>query len=200
MPRYSILMFCAAAIVACAGCATNYRELDESQARRQFHVPDEVALDTLISPQTSGWFGREGLHIRAVFHFTERQFREYVAALHSRSVWEPVSFKHYTPSEADAYAEDAFRWTPLPLAAFPRPLAHLAAEFDTAIVNGFWYCSLIVTDLGNTGTHSSGTPSTWTTRGIHGLSLPDNESPIITTFGILDADRRMLFVSIGFSG
>jgi hypothetical protein len=193
---------CAISLLFLAGCTTNFRELDESQARRQFHVPDEVRLDTLVSsPKEAGWFGREGLRIRAVFRFSEREFGEYLGKLHSREIWEPVAFRHYSPDGAEQYSADAFRWTPLPLPELPKPLEHLPALFDSTISRGYWFCSVILYLRGDSIPHAGGGYHfEWKTRGIHGTAIPEDQHPVITSFGILDSERRMLFVWLGFSG
>ncbi|MCZ7555984.1 MAG: hypothetical protein M5R41_06230 [Bacteroidia bacterium] len=188
-------------ILLMAGCESN-REQDERQVRRQFHVPDEVRLDTLRgSPETGGWFGREGLRIRAVFQFSEAQFAAYLRSLHDPKVWEPVSFLHYSPDGAEEVSADALRWRRLPLPEFPRPLAHLRGLFDTSITEGWYYCSLVLYLRGDSIVHpGGGYHFEWSTIGRHGTESTDDTHPVITTFGILDTKRRRLYAWIGFSG
>ena len=63
-----------------------------------------------IPETSSGWFGREGLRIRAVFQFTESQFDCYVEQLGDGKVWRPISFLHYAPPGADSSTASAHDW------------------------------------------------------------------------------------------
>ncbi len=184
------------------GCGQNYRELDEQQLRRQFHIPSEVHLDSLASdPETAGWFGREGLRIRAVFQFTELQFDRYLSDMDNREVWSPETFLNYTPDRAESYSASALRWSELPLPDFPGSLAYLNSLFDTTMRQGDWYCSVLVTvPIEQDQSDGGGFQHAWKTLGIHGMELDENQSPTITTFGILDYERRRLCAWIGFSG
>jgi hypothetical protein len=188
-------------LVVGTGCESN-RAQDERQVRRQFHVPEEVLLDTLKGiPETGGWFGREGLRIRAVFQFSEAQFAEYLRRLHDAERWEPVSFLHYSPDRAEEVSANALRWRQLPLPDFPRQLAHLRGLFDSSITEGWYYCSLVLYLRGDSVTHpGGGYHFEWSTIGRHGTEITDTTHPVITTFGILDTKRRRLYAWIGFSG
>ena len=185
------------------GCTTNYRELDETEARRQFHVPAEVPLDTLVShPETGGgWFGREGLRIRAVFRFTERQYQEYLRTLDSRDIWTPVTFQNYSPDRAETYSAASMRWSALPLPNFPLSLSSITTLFDTTLTRGFYFCCVIRYARGDSIPHSGGGYHfEWQAQAVHGTAFPDDQSPVITIFGILDHDTRRLFAWLGFSG
>jgi hypothetical protein len=188
-------------LLAAVGCESN-REQDERQVRRQFHVPDEVRLDTLKgNPETGGWFGREGLRIRAVFQFNEQQFDDYMHRLHDKDIWKAVSFLHYSPDGAEQVSQSAHQWRPLPLPEFPRPLAHLRGLFDASITRGWYYCSLVLYSRGDSIAHpGGGYHFEWGTIGRHGSEIAADDHPTITTFGILDTERRRLYAWIGFSG
>ncbi len=188
-------------LLAAVGCESN-REQDERQVRRQFHVPDEVRLDTLKgSPETGGWFGREGLRIRAVFQFNKQQFDSYMRGLHDTEIWEPVDFLHYSPDGAEEVSADALRWRSLPLPDFPPTLAHLDGLFDTTITRGWYYCSLILYIRGDSIPNpGGGYHFDWGTVGRHATEITADSHPVITTFGILDTERRRLYAWIGFSG
>ncbi len=190
-------------LVIAPSCVENFRQLDEKQVRRQFHLPQEVRLDTLVSrPETSsGWFGREGLRIRAVFQFTGRQFDQYVEQLGDGNVWRPISFLHYVPPGADSSTASSHDWRPLPLPELPPQLAYLRGVFDSTIRDGWWYCNLVLYIRGDSIPHAGGGYHfQWHTRGVHATEVPSHQSPIITTFAILDPRTRRLYAWIGFSG
>jgi hypothetical protein len=200
----NILLFTVAvSATVLSSCETDYRALDEEQLRRQFHLPEEVRLDTLRSSPASGggWFGREGLTIRGVFQFTDAQYRDYRMKLNDLEFWSPMTFLHYSPDGAQRYTAKALSWEPLPLPEFRGALARLATIFDSSIVSGYYYCSLIVTEPGERIEHDGGGYHyAWYNRGIHASELGAEQHPTITTFGILDHKHRRLYAWIGFSG
>ena len=61
---------------------------DESLLREEFDIPKTaVLLSYKASPETSGWFGREGLKIDAVFQFNETDFANYIAEAEKSGSW-----------------------------------------------------------------------------------------------------------------
>ena len=185
------------------GCSQDLRELDERQVRRQFRLPPNVRMDTLVSSPEGpgGWFGREGLRIRAVFRFDDAQFRDYVGALHDRERWQPVSFLHYSPDRAEWSTARAHDWRRLPVEGLPKQLDHVRTLFDSSIAEGYWYCNVLTYERGDSIPHDGGGYHfAWHARGRHGSELRSGHSAVITVFGILDERTRRLFAWIGFSG
>ena len=67
---------------------------DESLLRKEFNIPETaVLLSYKASPETSGWFGREGLKIDIVFQFNETDFANYITEAEKSGSWRalPIS-------------------------------------------------------------------------------------------------------------
>jgi hypothetical protein len=190
-------------LLLASACSQDFRELDERQMRRQFHVPPEVRLDTLLSHPDGpgGWFGREGLRIRAIFQFDEKQFRSYVRGLRDADLWSPVTFLNYSPDRAESSTARAREWRRLPVDGLPPQLAHVRSLFDSSVTAGYWYCNVLTYERGDSIPHGGGGYHyEWHTYGRHGSELLPGQHGVITVFGILDARRRRLSAWIGFSG
>jgi len=75
----------AGSILLLAACL---RQSDESILRREFEVPATATLIQLEAfPKESGWFGREGLKIDAVFQLSDRDFDDYLGTARASEQW-----------------------------------------------------------------------------------------------------------------
>jgi hypothetical protein len=79
-----LLLLCALLL---SGCAKS----DESVLRDEFDIPAAATLVSIrATPETPGWFGREGLEIEAEFAFAPDEFESYRDAAQSQAAWQPV--------------------------------------------------------------------------------------------------------------
>ncbi|MFC1530124.1 hypothetical protein ACFL6R_05340 [Gemmatimonadota bacterium] len=196
------VLFIGSMLVA-TGCSEKYFERqDMKTVRRQFHLPATarfISLDS--SPKKPGWFGREGLVIRATLEFQAESFEEYLADLDDSGIWQPVRFRHYSPGLADEHTEDAFRWNDLPL---PELLLERfrQAGFEPKgmdLQQGRYYCSVVVTARGEP-LESNPAAYHWRNLSQAYAEMSESESPTIMTFAVLDFEQRLLYVHIRFSG
>jgi hypothetical protein len=71
--------------------ASACRMSDEQILRDEFDIPLKAELvEITSSPQTPGWFGREGLKITAVFQFAHSDFQNYIQTLKEDGTWAPL--------------------------------------------------------------------------------------------------------------
>jgi hypothetical protein len=64
---------------------------DEQILRGEFEIPVTAKLvEITSSPQTPGWFGREGLKIVAVFQFAPSDFQDYIEFTEVEGTWFPL--------------------------------------------------------------------------------------------------------------
>ena len=64
---------------------------DESILRDEFKIPDSAELVSFnVTPKESGWFGREGLKIDAVFKFSKKDFEDCLASVKESNEWLPL--------------------------------------------------------------------------------------------------------------
>ncbi len=181
-----------------------FKAQDEKNVRRQFHIPAQVK-DIFLEghPKKAGFFGREGLKIRAIFAFNDVQLEAYLRELNNPAIWKPVPFISYSPARADDYSEAALIWRgiPAPSRAFERLKGW---EFLPEIQNirrGRYYGSAIATRRGRRVEHPGGGHHyEWDYVGLALSELAAGESAVVWTFGILDLDTGRLYVSIEFSG
>jgi hypothetical protein len=79
------------AVLLAGGCALN--ESDRSWMAREFNLPADLEPATFESSPPegeSGWFGREGLVIKAVYKLSDLQMAKYVEKLRSDPHWHPL--------------------------------------------------------------------------------------------------------------
>ena len=109
LARLFLLALLCGAMLSLTGCYDLvYRRHDMNTVRRQFHLPRSASfLSFRSSPETPGWFGREGLRITATVTFPGDSFDEYVARLDDPEVWKPVRYLSYSPSAAEEYSDKA---------------------------------------------------------------------------------------------
>ena len=106
-------------LLSMSGCAGD-RQRDEANLRALFRVPRDVKMTGFNGePYVYGFTGREGLHLSAVFEFSDQQFERYAARIKERAAWKPVPFKFRSPETEAVYTEESLAWKPLPL---PEPL------------------------------------------------------------------------------
>jgi len=64
---------------------------DESAIRKEFKIPDSAEMISFkVSPEESGWFGREGLKIDAVFQLSNDDFNSYLSNAKKSNEWLPL--------------------------------------------------------------------------------------------------------------
>lgn len=64
---------------------------DESAIRKEFKIPDSAEMISFkVSPEESGWFGREGLKIDAVFQLSNEDFNSYLSSAKKSNEWLPL--------------------------------------------------------------------------------------------------------------
>ena len=204
--RVLCLVMLLSAVCSLTGCyELNFRQLDEKNVRAQFHVPGKVRLISLEShPKQAGFFGREGLRISAVFQFDDEPFKHYTGKLEDRTVWKPVRFVSYSPDLAEEYSEASLRWSDLPVPPCTEtPIRHWKHAGDLRKI-GRWkfYCSLITAERGERIEHpGGGYHYRWKYLGRSWSEVSDPlETGIITTFGVLDYEKKRLYAHIRFSG
>lgn len=181
----------------------SFRPRDIKNVRRQFHVPASVEIISFdSSPKTAGFFGREGLWISAIFHFSEKQFDGYLERLADPSVWKPVSLLGYSPKRADRYSEKALSWQDLPLPVWPQRFLSHWDLWDEArgVVSGKYFCSVIMGMQGEKMNHPDGSfHYKWGYRGLHCTEI-ENEPGTVAALGVLDFKLKKLYVFLRFSG
>ena len=187
-----------------SGCYQLFlRPRDEKNVRRQLHIPADVRILSLDSnPKTSGFFGREGLRISAVFQLNPNQFEAYIDRLDDKKIWKPVSFLNYSPKIADKYSESSLEWKDIPIPSWPlKFLSHWEFMEDvTKITQGKYYCSVITVQRGEKVEHTGGGYHyKWLYMGLHCSEIEDNPE-VIATFAVLDFKTRKLYAIIRFSG
>jgi hypothetical protein len=90
------------AVLAAIALGCGYLQSDESILRREFAIPRSVRLVEIeSSPESPGWFGREGLDIWAVFAFTGDQFETFLSGIEGDPGWQPLPLP-------DGYLEKLF--------------------------------------------------------------------------------------------
>jgi hypothetical protein len=191
------------ALLVITGCSERHFERQDMRTvRQQFHLPATarfISLDS--SPKTPGWFGREGLVIKAVVEFEPEAFAEYLAGLDDPDIWRPVRFRHYSPGIADEYSEAAFRWNPLPVPGSLRERFRLE-RFEPEgldLQQGLYYCSVMVTVRGDP-LESNPAAYRWRNLSLAYTEMQPSEYPTVFSFAVLDTARRVLHVEIRFSG
>ncbi len=71
--------------------ATACRISDERVLRNEFDIPVTAELvEITSSPETPGWFGREGLKISATFQFSHSDFQDYMKRAEEEETWVPL--------------------------------------------------------------------------------------------------------------
>lgn len=61
---------------------------DEIVIRKEFNIPESAELISFkATPEESGWFGREGLKIDAMFQLSNKDFDEYLSKAKSSGEW-----------------------------------------------------------------------------------------------------------------
>ena len=192
------------------GCTEpSFERADKRLLESQFHLPKQIKYLSFVShPRTPGWFGREGLRIRAEVEFTDSQFREYVANLENREVWRPVAYRSYSPSIGESYSDAALRWSDLPLpeatkARFPPRCAFRPELLDAT--HGKYYCSVItflrVAPTDTAGRHKYDWRAAgyrYVGRACRELEEPDNR--VITALAILDYEKQVMSIVVQFTG
>lgn len=64
---------------------------DEAVLRKEFNIPDSAELTYFkVYPEETGWFGREGLKIDAVFQMNDKDFNQYLGNAEKSNEWLPL--------------------------------------------------------------------------------------------------------------
>ncbi len=195
-----VIALCGSMLVL-AGCYNLvFKQQDMENVRRQFHLPKAVTFLSFDSnPKTPGFFGREGLRITATLGFPKEVFEEYVAHLNDNEVWKPVPYLHYSPSIADEYSTEAFRWSDLPL---PNSIEERFRQIGFTpngldVQHGKYYCSVF---LAVRGEPLENNPAAyhWRFVGRSCSELSESDFPTTLAFAVLDYEKRIIHVHIQF--
>jgi len=201
----------AAVVPGMPGCTEGFFERqDRKTVERQLHLPEGVRYLSFQSyPRSWGWFGREGLWIRAELEVTESAFAAYVADLDNPAVWQPVAFESYSPSQGESYSADALRWTDLPLPDLVRSRYRERCAMRPDLldaVHGKYYCSVITAlqtaplRKGNQSPHHR-QATRWRPVGRSCAEIADPpSSATVWVLAILDFGTRRMSVHVEFSG
>lgn len=82
-------LWCALLMWLASACGLGHS--DESVLRQEFSIPSNARLiRSHVSPEPSGWFGREGLRIEMVFQLEAGDWSEYVARARASDRWKPL--------------------------------------------------------------------------------------------------------------
>jgi hypothetical protein len=193
-----------------SGCSESFFERqDKKTVESQLHLPKHFKYLSFESyPRWWGWFGREGLWIRAEIEFSEDEFAAYVNNLDNSAVWKPVKFNSYSPSIGESYSADALKWRNLPLPAAIKSEFRENCALTPDLIhseNGKYYCSTIVflqvyppSQEEHKPDHFRASGWRYVGRACDELEVKDNAT--IKTLAILDFDTRRMSVYIQFSG
>lgn len=118
--RIIILLILLTCNLSFSGCSLNKSLIvqDEENIRSMFHVDPEVDMIIFDSaPKEADWFGREGLHIYAVFQFNNLQFTEYMRIIEDADIWHPVEFIGRSPKIDRKFSDESCEWKTLPFSS-----------------------------------------------------------------------------------
>ncbi len=211
LARNSAFLLIGLVIFSIAGCSEKFFEQqDKRTGERQLHLPKDIQYISFRSdPQTPGWFGREGLWIRAEIQLTDSQFEDYIEQIDDPAVWKPVRFKSYSPSIGHSYSEKALRWSNLPLPSSIKANFHRDSPLKPELLEserGKYYCSAIVFEKTEPPKSDNKNPYNWKAAGWRyvGRSCDElfesNLSGVILGLAILDYETKRMSVYFQFSG
>ena len=197
-------------ILCSSGCTEGFFEgQDKKTTENQLHLPKNIKYLSFQSyPRSWGWFGREGLWIRAEIEFTEYELKAYVNNLDNPSVWKPVKFNSYSPSIGESYSMEALRWSNLSLPVTIKSRFRENCVLTPDLIhteNGKYYCSTIAFLQVLPPSKKDHSPYDWRASGWRHVGracneLPSYDSATIMVLGILDFDTMRMSVYIQFSG
>jgi len=126
----------------------SYINQDKENIMSLFHIPSEVVLVSFFSaPQSSSTFGREGLHIYAIFKFSDIQFSKYLKIITDSNNWRPVPFIGRTPEIDKQFTQKSCEWKNLPLPSYiwtgdNNEKLFVLEDKMKAIEEGMYYCTI----------------------------------------------------------
>jgi hypothetical protein len=211
MAKQTAFLLIGVVIFVITGCSEKfYERQDKKTGESQLHLPKNIQyLSFRSNPKIPGWFGREGLWIRAEIQFTDSQFEEYVAKLDDPAVWKPVRFKSYSPSIGRSYSPKSLQWADLPLPACIRDNFRKDSPLKPELVEsekGKYYCSAIVFQITESPKRENKNPFNWEAAGWRYVGRSCEEisesklSAVIFGLAILDFDTKRMSVYFQFSG
>jgi hypothetical protein len=114
-------------------------------------------------------------------------------------VWEPVSYRNYSPSIGNEYSTEALQWNSLPLpdslTGWFNQLGFEPKGLD--VQQGMYYCSVILTVRGEP-LESNPAAYHWNHVGKACSELSESAYPTILAFAVLDYEKRLIHIHIQF--
>ena len=204
MRRFIWISLLAGSLLCSSGCTEGFFERqDKKTTESQLHLPKDIAYLSFQSyPRSWGWFGREGLWIRAEIEFAEDEITAYVDNLDNPAVWKPVKFNSYSPSIGESYSIDALKWMNLPLSVSIKSRFRENCALRPDLIhteNGKYYCSTIAFLQVLPTSIEDHKPYDWRAAGWRWVGracdeLPSSVSATIKVLAILDFDTRRMSV------
>ena len=173
-------------------CNSGFERTDENSLRAIFHIPNDAELLSIEgNPKQSGWFGREGLMISAIFQLNDQNYASFVASTQNLELWKPSPETPTKPAPDKEYSQDSLKWKLLPLPDFlqnsPR-IQRIASHALPEVKKGYYFCTVSKWFEPRQGKYSYS----------YFQRLACEEAPELKgwkfTLGILDAESKKLYV------
>ncbi len=186
--------------LAFVSCTTVLYKPEVDEVRRQFHVPEDAEIDSMLISYEYDVFGGGDISCYQVrIRFTKRQYDAYLGALQNSAVWKETAFTELAPQTADASAPDSWQWSALPVPEFPGWISYLNSRLDTTVRRGYWFCNVVYKDGIDTVRMKTGKQHLrWRTRRVRGNNIARDSEPVIISFAMLDLRKRTLFTRIEY--